>query len=244
MTTIDSVQAIEAEATRLAEQAQQARAELQERERALHAEREERQRQVLTTELQRMRTETIPAAQREQAEAAAALAEAVTSDPLGAALVRVLTASHRYRAITVEANDLAANVGAEPIPTAAMQPAPDVLHLIVTAARDAARRTVVAEQAQARQERQEAVLDSGRLPRRPVLDHAELMAAERRRANEDQRLQTLLKLTPDEVAALDAGKRVAKLAEADAEEDHRQRKVRGDFRAEQDRARQLSPGLA
>lgn len=242
--TTDDIATIRAEADALEQQAQQARADLVAREQELHREREQRLHDLNEQYLHRLLHETVPAADRERTAAVADFEKALISDPLGSALLRVLTSFMRWRALTVEAADTAATVGAPLPPTAALQTAPDLLGLLVTTAQWMAKQTVDEDLQASRTARQAEALDAGRLPTRPVVDHVQEMQAERRRTYEDQRLQTLLRLTPDEVAALDPTKRATKLAEADAEEDARQRKARGDFRTEQDRARRLSPGLA
>lgn len=237
--TTDDIATIRAEADVLEQQARQARAALNAREEQLHREREQRLHDHNVQHLHRLLNEDVPAADRERTAAVADLEQVLTTDPLGAALLRVLTSFMRWRALTVEAAGTAAVVGAPVPPTAAMQIAPDLLALLATTAQRMAKQAVDEEQQRTRAQRETEALDAGRLPTRPVPDHVQEMQAERRRTWEDQRLQTLLKLTPDEVAALDPQQRAAKLAQATTEEEDRQRKARRDFRvqAELDRAR-------
>lgn len=235
--TTDDIATVRADAEKLERQAAAARAVIADREEQLHREREQRLHDLNEQYLHRLLHETVPAAERERTAAVADFEQALTTDPLGAALVRVLTTFMRWRALTVEAADTAANVGAPVPPTAAMVAVPDLVTLLVTTIQRTAKQTVDTELNRARAERDAQALDAGRLPTKPVIDHTEAMAAERRRKHEDQRLMNLLHLTPDEVAALDPEQRAAKLAEADAEEDQRQRKARRIFAAEEQATR-------
>lgn len=236
MTTTDDIATIRAEADVLEQQARQARAALNAREQQLHRERDQRLHDYNVQHLHRLLNETVPAADRERTAAVADFEQVLTTDPLGAALLRVLTSFLRWRALTVEAADTAVTVGAPVPPTAALQTAPDLLTLLVTTAQRMAKQAVNEEQQRTRAQRETEALDAGRLPTRPVVDHEQAMREERRRTYEDQRLMTMLKLSPEQVATLGPDERTAKLAEADAEENNRQHKVRRDLeQAEQAR---------
>ncbi len=230
--TTDNIAAIQADAERARHRADEATRKLREREQSLHAERERRQQQLWAERFHELRTSLIPDADRERAEAQRALEDVVKADPAAAALVRLLAATMRYRALTVEAADIAPNIAEPTPPTAAMVALPDPLNRLADAIRAEAKRTVADEQRQAAELLAAQSLDDGRLPTRPVVPHEEQMAAERRRLAEDRRLRDLLRMSDEDIRSLDAEQRAEALARADEAETELQAKARNQLTRE------------
>lgn len=232
----DTLADLEAAERNAAERAQAERRRLAERRDALDAERRQRAHQARRARHEHITGTLLPEVQAEITERDEALAAAVRDDPLGAVLLRAVTAHRREHALKSEAAQLAANLEL-PVPVVAPAATPDPLSLLTDTIRRLAAAEVTAERARADADIERAALDDGRLPAEQPLTLAEQFAAERVRAHEDHILTTWGGLTSEQVAALTLDDRPAAVAAATAERDRRTAEANRHTAALQKRAR-------